>query len=116
MKELSLPYRVGKKQGRAILDAKGLTVVVFEKGFEHVAEAFCQYINQRCDRANWEYYRNTRPNVFIQQLGRGKRTQGQLEFVPDKEAQALKALDDEMHNIAFYGQPTIPDKPWKNER
>lgn len=78
MKELSLPYRVGKKQARAVLDAKGLTVVVFEKGFERVAEAFCQYINQRCDRMNREYYRNTRPATAtecIQKLGRIKRKQ-----------------------------------------
>ena len=39
------PFRIGKKQRRAILDANGKTVVVFRKGDEKLALHFCKLYN-----------------------------------------------------------------------
>lgn len=47
MKKFKLPFRVGKKQKRAVLDADGLEVVVFPKGFhrEAMAQRFVKIMN-----------------------------------------------------------------------
>ena len=39
------PYRIGKKQRRAVLDALGKEVIVFKKGDEALAKLFCETIN-----------------------------------------------------------------------
>ena len=39
------PFRVGKAQGRAVLDANGHTVSIFEKGCEELAQEYCDMIN-----------------------------------------------------------------------
>lgn len=39
------PYRIGRKQKRAILDSKSNQVVVFPKGSEAEAQAFCVFLN-----------------------------------------------------------------------
>lgn len=39
------PYRVGRKQKRAILDSKSDQVLVFPKGSEAEAQAFCVFLN-----------------------------------------------------------------------
>lgn len=44
-KKIKLPVRVGKKLGRAVLDADGLEIVVFNKGMEDYAKLFCAFIN-----------------------------------------------------------------------
>lgn len=41
------PYRVGKKQNRAVLDANGLEVVIFPEGNEIFAQEFCQMLNNK---------------------------------------------------------------------
>ena len=41
------PFRVGKKQGRAILDVNGLEVVIFPKGSEDFAADFCEWLNAK---------------------------------------------------------------------
>lgn len=41
------PFRVGKKQGRAILDVNGLEVVIFPKGSEGFATDFCEWLNAK---------------------------------------------------------------------
>ena len=38
------PFRVGRKQGRAVLDLNGLSVVFFEHS-EKQAEMYCDYLN-----------------------------------------------------------------------
>lgn len=38
------PFRVGRKQGKAVLDANGLLVTFFNKS-EKQAELFCDYLN-----------------------------------------------------------------------
>jgi hypothetical protein len=38
------PFRVGKKQGKAVLDSNGLLVTFFEKS-ESQALLFCDYLN-----------------------------------------------------------------------
>lgn len=39
------PFRVGKKQKRAVLDATGIEVVLFRKGDEEMASAYCELLN-----------------------------------------------------------------------
>ena len=41
------PFRVGRKQGKAVLDANGLLVTFFEKS-EAQALMFCDYLNNVC--------------------------------------------------------------------
>lgn len=41
------PFRVGKKQGRAVLDAEGKEVVVFPKGCEGMATEYASMYNIR---------------------------------------------------------------------
>lgn len=43
--EYERPFRVGRKQNRAVVDANGIEVVVFKKGDESLANAFCDLIN-----------------------------------------------------------------------
>lgn len=40
------PYRVGKKQKRAVLDANGKEIVVFPKGLEDFALEYSQHLNR----------------------------------------------------------------------
>jgi hypothetical protein len=40
------PFRVGRKQNRAVLDSKGLEVVIFPKGNELQAKLYVDYLNQ----------------------------------------------------------------------
>ena len=44
-KEFILPFRLGKKQNRAVLDSNGQEVVVFPKGCEYLASEYVQLIN-----------------------------------------------------------------------
>lgn len=44
--KFSPEFRVGKKQGRAVLDGNGYEVVVFPKGQESMAEHFCDFLNK----------------------------------------------------------------------
>ena len=39
------PFRIGRKQGKAVLDANGLLVTFFEKS-ESQASLFCDYLNR----------------------------------------------------------------------
>jgi len=39
------PFRVGRKQNRAVLDGNGLEVVVFAKGLEEMAQQYCDFLN-----------------------------------------------------------------------
>jgi len=41
------PFRVGRKQGKAVLDANGILVTFFEKS-ETQALLFCDYLNNVC--------------------------------------------------------------------
>ena len=41
------PFRVGRKQGKAVLDGKGLEVVFF-KNSEEQAKMYCDYLNNVC--------------------------------------------------------------------
>jgi hypothetical protein len=45
--EFTPPYRVGRKQKRAILDSNGLEVGVFKTGSESEAQRYCDYLNQQ---------------------------------------------------------------------
>jgi hypothetical protein len=40
------PFRVGKKQSRAVLDSKGIEVVVFPKGNEMFAQILVDRLNE----------------------------------------------------------------------
>lgn len=39
------PFRVGRKQGRAVLDSEGMQVVVFPKGLERYAIQYVDHLN-----------------------------------------------------------------------
>jgi hypothetical protein len=39
------PFRVGKKQMRAVLDARGFEVVIFPKGLETYAKEYTNFLN-----------------------------------------------------------------------
>jgi hypothetical protein len=47
MKKLIPPFRVGRKQGRAVLDANGILVVMFEDGMEDYASEYCDMLNAK---------------------------------------------------------------------
>ena len=40
------PFRLGRKQKRAVLDSNGLEVVIFPVGAEKAAQHFTNYINR----------------------------------------------------------------------
>jgi len=40
------PFRVGKKQSRAVLDGRGHEVVVFRYGLEDMAQEYCDFLNE----------------------------------------------------------------------
>jgi len=44
-KQFKPPFRVGRKQKRAVLDADGKEVVVFKPGLEDAAQDYCNYLN-----------------------------------------------------------------------
>ena len=44
-KQFVLPFRLGKQQLRAVLDANGHEVVVFPKGCEYLASDYVQNVN-----------------------------------------------------------------------
>lgn len=39
------PFRVGRKQGRSVLDNKGHEVVIFPMGHELMAKNYCDFLN-----------------------------------------------------------------------
>lgn len=41
------PFRIGKKQKRAVLDSRGYEVVIFPVGLENLAEDYCKYLNKK---------------------------------------------------------------------
>ena len=47
MNKFKTPFRLGKKQNRAVLDADGHQVVVFNKGLEYIAEDNVKLINNK---------------------------------------------------------------------
>lgn len=53
------PFRVGKKQRRAVLDGTGREVLLFHRGDEQMATAYCDYLNNEY----WKVKRNTEPFV-----------------------------------------------------
>ena len=44
-KKFTPPFRVGRKQGRAVLDSKGIEVIVFPNS-EEQAQKYCDYLNE----------------------------------------------------------------------
>lgn len=43
-KVFKAPFRVGKKQGKAVLDADGILVAFFDKS-EEQARLYCEFLN-----------------------------------------------------------------------
>lgn len=41
------PLRVGRKQKRAVLDANGIEIVIFERGQEELAQLTCDLLNHK---------------------------------------------------------------------
>lgn len=52
-KQFILPFRLGKKQNRAVLDANGREVVVFNKGLEHLASEYVEMMNDDLHSYNY---------------------------------------------------------------
>lgn len=46
-RNLEYPLRVGKKQKRAILDANGIEIGIFNTSSEELAQEFCDYLNMK---------------------------------------------------------------------
>lgn len=46
-RKLIPPFRLGKKQLRAVLDSQGIEVVVFPKGRESYAVDFVEFLNSK---------------------------------------------------------------------
>lgn len=46
-KEFKGPFRLGKKQSRAVLDADGIEVVLFQKGREVLAKEYVEFLNEK---------------------------------------------------------------------
>lgn len=46
MKTFKLPFRIGKKQNRAVLDANGHEIVIFPKDCEYLANQYVNIINE----------------------------------------------------------------------
>ena len=46
-KQFVLPFRLGKKQSRSVLDANGKEVVVFPKGCEYLASEYIETMNNK---------------------------------------------------------------------
>lgn len=44
------PFRVGKRQGRAILDANGHELGIFATGYEAEAQRYCNYLNELANK------------------------------------------------------------------
>lgn len=44
-KQFILPFRLGKKQNRAVLDSNGREIVVFPKGCEYLAAEYVEIMN-----------------------------------------------------------------------
>lgn len=65
MNKFKTPFRLGKKQNRAVLDADGHQVVVFNKGLEYLAEEYVNLINN-----NYERTISFKKNIYVSQ---GKR-------------------------------------------
>ena len=47
MNKFKIPFRLGKKQNRSVLDADGHEVVVFPKGREELAEEYVNFKNNQ---------------------------------------------------------------------
>lgn len=69
------PFRVGRKQGKAVLDSKGLEVIFFNNS-EEQAQLYCDYLNRSQDL---QYVRET------------------LEWVADN----MECRDPKMHETFF---------------
>ena len=48
MREFIPPFRIGKKQQRAVLDSSGHELVVFPKGREEYAQEYVNFLNIGC--------------------------------------------------------------------
>ena len=47
MKKFERPFRVGRKQQRAVVDKNGHEVVVFAKGLESMADDYVKFLNSK---------------------------------------------------------------------
>lgn len=45
--DIKPPFRIGRKQKRAVLDNNGLLVVLFPVGMELFADEYCHFINRK---------------------------------------------------------------------
>ena len=55
MKQFVLPFRLGKKQQRAVLDANGKELIVFPKGKELYALEYLNFLNSDIKKEYEEY-------------------------------------------------------------
>jgi hypothetical protein len=44
---MKAPFRLGRKQKRAVLDSEGNEIVIFPKGREEYAELYVEFLNQK---------------------------------------------------------------------
>jgi len=59
------PFRVGKKQKRAVLDSRGYEVVVFPIGMEEWAIEYCEFLNIKRADVKPEMYRDKQSGQIL---------------------------------------------------
>lgn len=60
------PFRVGRKQRRAILDANGIEVGLFSTGHEQTAQEYCDYLNKKwIEEETKKVFENIKPRKIV---------------------------------------------------
>jgi hypothetical protein len=85
MNKFNLPYRVGKKQKRAVLDCEGKEVVVFSGGREKEAQEYCDFLNSK-EQSNKDIWKEIKEFIdtnysFFTEDTRSKMKLGINEFI-----------------------------------
>jgi hypothetical protein len=104
--EFKPPFRVGKRQGGAVLDANGHTIAIFKKGCEDLAQEYCDIINARESRINHEKIQNRLIEVLEKETPESmkawhnyylrrkqERVEASNQYVPDGDYSNLKGYD-----------------------
>lgn len=86
MEQFKYPLRVGRKQKRAVLDADGKEVCIFQTSSEEVAQEFCDFLNMKNQVSRVE---------IIGPRGREIVTRGSYTFNIQDEGRTLKIFRNE---------------------
>lgn len=87
MKQFKYPLRVGRKQKRAVLDADGKEVCIFQTGSEEIAQEFCDFMNLKNSVSRVE---------LITSEGRMFSTRGEFNLSIQDECRTLKIFKNDV--------------------